>query len=492
MWAAFLIAGAIFALGSGASGDTYRPASGFPIRPNPQKAAVGPKGSAERGFTTSALLVFSRDGDKTHRRRYRSGECQGQSDRARQSGSRIPTSSRQLSISDDGTRGRVSRGATRQLKRMSSAQADRAAESSAPTANADLPDGLTALLTGPEGFAVDVAAVFKGADFTLLLTTVIVVAAAAASSPTAARGCGSFPLSVVGLADGVAGIAATPAWRPSIGHHAGCFGHGHPLSAGVWAPGTNYALLLIARYRDELAPSRRPARRHGAAPCAAAGPAIIASGSTVTLSLLTLLFSRTRGQPCLSASPAPQGIVVAMFFALVASACGPRALRARGLFWPYVPKFGTEGSTERGVWHRLGNGRLTASPIVVVIVGARRARSGLALAVPQIQIGLCADPALYERVPEAVARPGQSSLTHSRRVAAHRPSSSRTPTTPTRLPRAADVGGRASAQRDGRARPTATITQVERGSGCCGRDPGVLRCRSPALRTELAHESMWG
>ncbi|WP_135280300.1 hypothetical protein, partial [Escherichia coli] len=48
------------------------------------------------------------------------------------------------------------------------AQADRAAELRA-TANARPgPPGLTALLTGAEGFAVDVAAVFKGADFTLL------------------------------------------------------------------------------------------------------------------------------------------------------------------------------------------------------------------------------------------------------------------------------------------------------------------------------------
>ena len=59
----------------------------------------------------------------------------------------------------------------------------------------------------------------------------------------------------------------------------------------VFGAGTDYALLLTARYREEL---RRHADRHEAMAVALrrAAPAIIASGATVILSLLCLLRGR--------------------------------------------------------------------------------------------------------------------------------------------------------------------------------------------------------
>jgi RND superfamily putative drug exporter len=58
----------------------------------------------------------------------------------------------------------------------------------------------------------------------------------------------------------------------------------------VFGAGTNYALLLVARYRDEL---RRREDRFAAMDRAlrTTTPAILASGGTVALSLLTLLFA---------------------------------------------------------------------------------------------------------------------------------------------------------------------------------------------------------
>jgi RND superfamily putative drug exporter len=272
-------------------------------------------------------------------------------------------------------------------------QADRAAQLRS-LANADLPDGLTALLTGPEGFAVDVAAVFKGADFTLLLTTVLVVAVlllVTYRSPW----LWLVPLAVVGLADGLAAIVATRiAAAAGIALDASVTGI---LSVLVFGAGTNYALLLIARYRDEL---RGVEDRHAAMAKAlrGAGPAIIASGSTVVLSLLTLLFAQLTGNRALGLACAA-GVVVAMLFALVVLPAA-LVLFGRGLFWPYVPRFGSEGTAHRGVWFRLGTA-VSRKPVAVAIVGALLL-GGLALAgVPQIKVGL-AQTERFTSVPEAV------------------------------------------------------------------------------------------
>ena len=69
------------------------------------------------------------------------------------------------------------------------------------------------------------------------------------------------------------------------------------LTVLVFGAGTDYALLLVARYREEL---RRHADRHEAMAIALrrAGPAIVASASTVIAGLLCLLIAEsnsTRG-----------------------------------------------------------------------------------------------------------------------------------------------------------------------------------------------------
>ena len=199
--------------------------------------------------------------------------------------------------------------------------------------------------------------------FHLLLTTVIVVAVlllVTYRSPW----LWLVPLVVVGLADGIAGIVATRvAAAAGIPLDASVTGI---LSVLVFGAGTNYALLLIARYRDELRviEDRRVAM---AAALRGAGPAIIASGSTVVLSLLTLVFAQLEGNRALGIACAT-GVVIAMLFALWVLPAA-LVLFGRGLFWPYVPKFGSEGSAERGVWHRLGL-LVSRKPVAVAIAGA--------------------------------------------------------------------------------------------------------------------------
>jgi len=382
---AALAAGAVFALGSGADGDSS-PGVGLPASAESAQVAAAQDG-LPNADGTSALLVFSRDGDALS-----DSDIAAAADAA----SRLADLSTDgfvppPSVSDDGTAALV----VVPLPELSdvAAQADRAAELRS-TANKGLPAGLTALLTGPEGFAVDVAAVFKGADFTLLLTTVIVVAIlllVTYRSPW----LWLVPLTVVGLADGLASIVATRiAAAAGITLDASVTGI---LSVLVFGAGTNYALLLIARYRDELR-THEDRREAMATALRGAGPAIIASGSTVVLSLLTLLFATLEGNRALGLACAT-GIVIAMLFALLVLPAA-LVLFGRGLFWPYIPRFGTEGSAEKGVWHRLGL-LVAKRPVVVVIIGALLL-GGLAVAgVPGIRTGL-SQSEKFTSVPEAV------------------------------------------------------------------------------------------
>ena len=382
---AALAAGAVFALGSGSKGESS-PGVGLPETAESARAAAAAEQLASAD-STSALFVFSRDGAELTDADLEAISQNAQNLAELSSADFVPPPS----VSDDGTAALV----VLPLDVISDVgeQADRADELR-EIANDGLPDGLVGQLTGPEGFAVDVAAVFEGADFTLLLTTVIVVAVlllVTYRSPW----LWLVPLVVVGTADGLAGIVATRvASLVGISLDASVTGI---LSVLVFGAGTNYALLLIARYRDELRATedRRDAM---AAALRGAGPAIIASGSTVVLALLTLVFSQLEGNRALGIACAT-GVVIAMLFALFVLPAA-LVLFGRGLFWPYVPKYGSESSADRGVWHRLGV-LVSKKPVVVAIIGSLLL-GGLALAgVPQIKVGL-AQTEKFTAVPEAV------------------------------------------------------------------------------------------
>ncbi|MFJ4036783.1 MMPL family transporter [Microbacterium sp. NPDC090007] len=241
------------------------------------------------------------------------------------------------------------------------AQTERADEIRALAA--DGLDGVRTYLTGPEGFEVDIAAVFDGADFTLLLTTVIVVAVLLLITYRSPW-LWLVPLVVIGTADASAGIVARRvAQAVGVQLDASITGI---LSVLVFGAGTNYALLLIARYRDELrlAEDRREAMRRAVR---GAGPAIIASGSTVALALATLLLGELSGNRALGLACAV-GIIVAMVFALVVLPAA-LVLFGRGLFWPYIPRFGSPDAISRSPWGRLGRG-VSRRPVVVALCGA--------------------------------------------------------------------------------------------------------------------------
>jgi RND superfamily putative drug exporter len=256
-----------------------------------------------------------------------------------------------------------------------------------------LPSGMVSYVTGPEGFQADLAGVFEGADFTLLLSTVIIVVIlllVTYRSPT----LWIVPLAVVGTADGMAGqIGRNVAAFFNVSADGSITGI---LSVLVFGAGTNYALLLIARYREELLVWED---RHEAMARAVrgAGPAILASGGTVTLALLTLSFAelgqnRALGLVCAS------GIVVAMIAALGVL---PAAIVVfgRGLFWPFVPRFGGVNKSETGWWARLGTG-VSKRPVTVAILGIA-VLVGLSVGATGVKIGL-PETEQFRVKPEAV------------------------------------------------------------------------------------------
>src|SRR6516162_10645801 len=116
---------------------------------------------------------------------------------------------------------------------------------------------------------------------------------------------------------------------------------------------TDYALLIVARYREEL---RRHDRRHPAMAEALrrAGPAIIASGSTVIAALLVLSLAEVNSTKSLGPVLAI-GIAVGMF-AMLTLLPALLVTFPRGIFWPYRPGYGSAEPTTRGLWARVGWG----------------------------------------------------------------------------------------------------------------------------------------
>ncbi|MFC7548561.1 MMPL family transporter [Plantactinospora sp. GCM10030261] len=222
-----------------------------------------------------------------------------------------------------------------------------------------LPPGVTAEVTGGAGFTADIASSFDGANVRLLLVTVTVVALlliVTYRSPW----LWLVPLAVVGTADVVSNsLIAIVSRATDITIDGSITGIVDVL---VFGAGTNYALLLIARYREEL---RRTADRRAALRRAlsSAGPAIGASAGTVVLSLLTLLAAVLANDRAIGVAGAV-GITTAAVYGLVVL---PAALAVCGrrLFWPFVPREGQPDPTRTGVWARIG-GVVARRPRVVL------------------------------------------------------------------------------------------------------------------------------
>jgi RND superfamily putative drug exporter len=218
--------------------------------------------------------------------------------------------------------------------------------------------GLEVKVTGGAGFAADAIKVFENINGTLLgaaLLLVVVLLILIYRSPIFLW----IPLFAVVFAEITTrsiGYALTEAGVTVNGQTSSI------LSILVLGAGTDYALLLVSRYREEL---RKHEDKHEAMALAlrTAGPAIVASGATVMAALLCLTLAEVDGTAGLGPVGA-LGIGVAMVTMLTVLpallvVCGRRAFWRPPIFgWGNgVPHFGDEGADEtHGGWRRVGDG----------------------------------------------------------------------------------------------------------------------------------------
>ena len=208
--------------------------------------------------------------------------------------------------------------------------------------------GLTVKVSGPAGFSRDAVNVFSSINGTLLLATaglVFVLLIIIYRSPI----FWFIPLFSVLMAEAFSrfcGWAIAEAGVTVNGQSAGI------LPVLVFGAGTDYALLLVARYREELRRHESPVRAMRQA-LRRAGPAVVASGSTVIVALLCLSLAEVNGTSGLGPIGA-MGIALAMLAMLTLLPAG-LVIGGRHAFWPFIPRFGSEGADEtHGFWRRVG------------------------------------------------------------------------------------------------------------------------------------------
>jgi len=260
------------------------------------------------------------------------------------------------------------------------------------------PEGLTVQVTGAAGISADLSAVFDGADAKLLFGTallVLVLLVLIYRSPI----FWVIPLFTV---------LVTEAATRGVGYFLGSNGlvidaaSSGIQSVLVFGAATDYALLLVARYREEL---RRHEDRHEAMALAlrSAGPAILASGLTVAAALLTLLLAEVGGTKALGPLSAT-GVTLAMLLSLTLLP-STLLMAGRRAFWPAIPRFGQPDDALRGPWGRLGK-RISRRPRRVW-VGGFTALAIMALGLTQLS-GTLGGSAQFTTTPEAVE--GQATL----------------------------------------------------------------------------------
>ena len=206
--------------------------------------------------------------------------------------------------------------------------------------------GLASHIAGPLGNAADSASAFSGISGTLLgatLGVVIVLLLLTYRSPVLWLLPVISAAAALSTSEGV--VYLLTKYLTVNAQSAGI------LDVLVFGASTDYALLLTARYREEL---RRHEDRHEAMAIALrrAGPAIIASAATVIASLLTLsaadLNSTKDMGPVLAIGVAVALMAMLTLLPALLVICG------RWVFWPARPAFGTEEPSSRGLWARTG------------------------------------------------------------------------------------------------------------------------------------------
>lgn len=224
-------------------------------------------------------------------------------------------------------------------------------------------DGLSVEVGGAGALATDASEVYNSLDGPLLYTTAGVVALLLIliyRSPF----LWLVPLAVAGIADYLSmGVAyGLNQWFGTSvsGQSAGI------MTILVFGVGTDYALLLISRYREEL---RRIERPYDAMLVAlrGCGPAVLASSGTVAAGLLCLLaadLNSSRGMGPLGTV----GVLCALA-AMLTLLPAILVLLGRRVFWPLVPRYGSTPKARRSLFTAMGSSA-ERRPRAVLVGGA--------------------------------------------------------------------------------------------------------------------------
>jgi putative drug exporter of the RND superfamily len=223
--------------------------------------------------------------------------------------------------------------------------------------------GLQVKVTGPAGFSLDAIKVFGNINGTLLLATgllVLVLLIIIYRSPI----FWAIPFFTVVMAEASSrglGYLLAEAGVTINGQSGGI------LPVLVFGAGTDYALLLVSRYREEL---RHVDDKHEALRRAltTAGPAIFASALCVVCALLTLSVAEVNATSGLGPIGAMGVALAALFMLTLLPAL--LVVFGRRAFWPFVPHLGDAGTdVTHGPWRRIGE-RIARRPRPVWLAGA--------------------------------------------------------------------------------------------------------------------------
>ncbi|MFE9177654.1 MMPL family transporter [Streptomyces sp. NPDC007126] len=224
-------------------------------------------------------------------------------------------------------------------------------------------DGLRVEVGGAGALATDASEVYNSLDGPLLYTTATVVALLLIliyRSPF----LWLVPLAVAGMADylsmGVAYGLNQVFGTAVSGQSSGI------MTILVFGVGTDYALLLVSRYREELRRIERPYDAMLAA-LRGCGPAVLASSGTVAAGLLCLLaadLNSSRGMGPLGTV----GVLCALA-AMLTLLPALLVLLGRRVFWPLVPRYGSTPKARRSLFAAMGSSA-ERRPRTVLVGGA--------------------------------------------------------------------------------------------------------------------------
>jgi RND superfamily putative drug exporter len=237
-------------------------------------------------------------------------------------------------------------------------------------------EGLPTYVTGPGGQFADFAAAFEGIDGQLLFTTVgviLVILLLIYRSPVFIPVLVAAGLALT-LAQAVVYLLAKGGVLTVDGQSQGI------LSVLVLGASTDYALLLISRFKEELHREDAWTAAMGTA-LRGSTPAIVASGATVILGLLCLLLSDLNSNKSLG----PVGAIGIACSVLAMTVFLPALLMVAGRYWffPFVPRHDDVVKEGRGLWG--GVARLVGRRARLVWVVTALALAGAALFTTQLE-----------------------------------------------------------------------------------------------------------